>query len=88
MRVWVAQLHISERTIAKIRGRHGLDPADLRDQIVCVSTLTGRFDEDPIRGGRIIVQVTIHGQEVIAVLYPSKKRIEGDWHLGSAYRRP
>lgn len=80
--LWIAELWISDRTAAKIRGVHGLDPSDVRDALVCRVGLPYRWDEHPERGLRAIVQTKIGGELTLAVLYPIG---DDTYHLGSAY---
>jgi len=85
MRLWVARLHISARTEAKIRGRHGLDPFEIREHIECRRTLDGRQYDDPARGRQYIVKVTVGSQRIVAVLYASRHGAEDEFDLASAY---
>jgi hypothetical protein len=85
-RLWVAELLISERTAAKIRGLHRVQPEDVRDAVVCVERLPYVWDEDEQRGRRAIIRVTIGGRVMDIVLYPVVNHPMGDvYHLGSAY---
>jgi hypothetical protein len=84
--LWVAELLISERTAAKIRGLHHLQPEDVRDAVVCVEGLEYVWDDDGERGRRAIVRAKIGRRLVDIVLYPVVDHPMGDvYHLGSAY---
>lgn len=83
--VWVAQLHISDRTADKLVARHRLDPDDVRLHVECVSGLHGAWDDHPERGSRLLLKVPISGVTVLVVLYP-RDGDEDEWNLGSAYR--
>ena len=85
--LWVAKLLISPATRAKLASKHHLDADDVLDAILCVEGLWGYWDDDPDRGLRAIVETTIHGVAVIAVLYPVDDPIGDAYALGSAYPR-
>lgn len=81
--VWVAVLHISDRTAQKITGRHGIEIDHLRQAVVAVAGLEYAWDEHPERGLRTILSTSIGRQPIWVVLYPA-----GDsdvYWLGSAY---
>lgn len=82
--VWVARLIISSRVAEKITSKHGLQVADLRAAVVGIARLGGRWDDDPERGRRFLLVVSIGSDEVLLVLYPTEER--DVWKLGSAYR--
>ena len=48
--IWVAVLHISDATAAKIIGKHDITPTEVRDAVVCVSELPFRWDAQPNAG--------------------------------------
>jgi hypothetical protein len=83
--LWVAVLHISEKTAQKITSRHQLDPEDVRSVIVCQAGLLFTWDDDEERGRRAIVQVHVGRRRVLVVLYPTLDPLGDAWHLGSAY---
>lgn len=85
-RIWVARLEISRRTAAKISNVHGLQEADVRDAVQCVSGLPFVWDDDPERGLRAIVEVEVAGKPALVVLYPVSDLMDDVWHLGSAYQ--
>lgn len=82
MGIWVAELRISDATRRKIAARHHLDADDVRREIQCVSRLPYRWDEDPERGLRAIIEISVGGRRVDVVVYPQGDDI---WNLGSAY---
>jgi hypothetical protein len=82
LRLWVAEIRISERTAAKVQSLHNLDVKDIRDAVVCRTGLPFKWDEDPERGLRAIVKCQIGGREALVVLYPIGDDV---YHLGSAY---
>ena len=81
--IWVAVLHISDATAAKIIGKHNITPTEVRDAVVCVSELPFRWDAHAEHGLRAVVTATIRGFEVALVLYPLG---DDTWNLGSAYQ--
>jgi hypothetical protein len=83
--LWVADLLISEATATKIRAAHSLEPADVRDEVVCRSGLHYVWDDDPERGLRAIVQIRMNGVDVYVVLYDAHHPLGDVYHLGSAY---
>lgn len=83
--VWVARLHISARTAAKITQRHDITPDEVREAIVCVPGLRGRWHDHPERGRRALVDLLIRGRLAVAVLYPSDSALGDEWDLGSVY---
>ncbi len=85
--LWVAVLHISEATAQKLSGRHNVDANDVRDAIECVSGLSYTWDDDPGRGLRALVEITIGKSRVVAVLYPVDDPVGDVYALGSAYQR-
>ena len=54
-RLWVAELSISRRTAQKIAQVHGITEEELRDAVECVRGLYGRWDDDPERGRRALI---------------------------------
>ena len=85
-KLWVAELLISDRTAAKIRGAHKLEPDDVRDAVQCRERLVYVWDEDPDRGLRAIVQAVVRGVPTKVVLYPVENDpVDDIYHLGSAY---
>ncbi|HUZ39755.1 MAG TPA: hypothetical protein VMV17_25815 [Streptosporangiaceae bacterium] len=85
--LWVAQLVISDRTAHKLRTRHGLDPEEVRDALVCVKGLRYVWANHPERGRRAIVEARLRGRVVAVVLYPVDDPHGGVFALGSAYPR-
>lgn len=83
--VWIAELLISERTAQKIRHRHDIEPDELRDALVCVAGLIGRWDDDPERGRRALIDVTIRDRLATVVLYPRRHPMGDAWAVGSVY---
>jgi hypothetical protein len=85
--LWVARLIISPATRAKLSSKHSLNADDVRDAIVCVVGLYYRWDDDPERGRRALVEIEIRRVTVIAVLYPVEDPSGDVYALGSAYPR-
>jgi hypothetical protein len=83
--IWVARLDVSAATATKISSKHGLEAADVRQAIVGVPGIPFKWDNDPARGGRAILEVLIQGQTVAVVLYPVEDPLGDRWALGSAY---
>lgn len=84
--LWVAVLHISDRTAQKLRSKHDIEPDDVRDAVVCRPRLFYVEDIHPERGHRMIVSARIREVPSYVVLYPDDGDPFGDvWHLGSAY---
>lgn len=69
-RIWVAKLSISTRTSNKIHSKHGLTDHEVRDAIVCVVGLYGWWDEDAVKGVRVLLDARIRDRPVTIVLYP------------------
>ena len=85
--LWVARLIVSQATRAKLSSKHNLDADDVLDAIVCVAGLRYRWDDDPERGLRALVEANIRGITVVAVLYPVEDPFGDIYALGSAYPR-
>jgi len=83
--VWVATLHISDRTAQKIVQTHRITPDEVREAVVGVVGLRYVWSEDPERGERAIIETTIRGRRVLVVLYPRESTMGDEWNLGSAY---
>jgi hypothetical protein len=84
--LWVATLLISERTAAKLRSLHGIEPSDVRDAVVCRAGLSYVWDHHPQRGRRAILKLDVNRRPTLIVLYPAERQVFGDeYHLGSAY---
>lgn len=84
--LWVARLHISDRTAQKIISVHHVTPDEVRDAVELRPGLTYVWDEDPQRGLRALVEAVIRGRRTIVVLYPVDGAGLGDeYNLGSAY---
>ncbi|MGH3997021.1 MAG: hypothetical protein ACRDTJ_06115 [Pseudonocardiaceae bacterium] len=75
--LWVAQLMISDRTAQKIAQLHGITETEVRDSVQCVRGLYGRWDEDPERGRRALIDVVIRDRPATVVLYPSVSASHG-----------
>jgi hypothetical protein len=84
--LWVAELHISDRTAEKLRAKHQLEPDDVRNAIVGVRGLRFTWNTHPERGTRAIIETWISGDRVLVVLYPRPSEMGDAWNLGSAYR--
>lgn len=80
--IWVAKLLISDATAAKIRSRHGVDPQEVRDAVVCRTGLRFGWHDHRDRGRRAIVETEIRERPALVVLYPAGDDV---YHLGSAY---
>jgi hypothetical protein len=85
--LWVARLIISQATRTKLLSKHNLDADEVFDAIVCVAGLRYDWDDDPERGLRALVEVSIRGVTVIVVLYPVEDPAGDVYALGSAYPR-
>ena len=85
-RIWVARLKISRATAHKLSTVHGLQAAEIRDAVEGVRNLPCKWDDDPERGRRAIVQTFVRGQKVVVVLYRANDPLGDSYHLGSAYR--
>jgi hypothetical protein len=85
-RLWIAHLLVSEATRQKLIHAHRLDPDDVRAALVCRIGLRYAWHEHPERGRRALVETSVGGARVLAVLYPAGDPEEETWHLGSAYR--
>jgi hypothetical protein len=81
----VAELRISPATAGKIENKHGVSASEIRDAVVCVPGLAGRWDDDPERGLRMILQVRVRGDRALVVLYPASHPLGDSWNLGSVY---
>jgi len=84
-KIWVAVLHISDRTAQKIINLHNIHPNEVRDALVCQSGLNAWTDWDENRGLRCIVEVYIRGQKGQAVIYPADDYDPDVFALGSCY---
>jgi hypothetical protein len=87
-KIWVARLKISHATAHKLSTLHGLQADEVREAVQCVPGLPIRWDDDPERGRRAIVETLIRGQKVAVVLYPANDPLGDAYHLGSAYPIP
>jgi hypothetical protein len=85
--LWVARLIISARTAGKLISRHGVDCHEVRDAVVGVRGLRYVWDDDPSRGRRALVEVTIRGRLCLVVLYPVADPSGDVYALGSACPR-
>jgi hypothetical protein len=85
--LWVARLIVSARTAEKLTSRHGLDWQEVHDAVVGVHGLHSVWDDDPDRGRRALVEITIRGKRCLVVLYPVADPSEDVYALGSAYPR-
>lgn len=56
--------------------------------MVCVAGLRFTWDDDPERGRRALVEVSIRNNPVLVVLYPVSDPMGDVYALGSAYWRP
>ena len=89
--IWVARLLISKRVADKIREKHALTPAQVRQAIVEVAGLEFSWDFESTRGLRAIVNVQLYRsstqqtEDALVVLYPTDNPIDQAWRLGSAY---
>lgn len=68
--LWVASLNISQATRAKLSDKHSLDADEVRDAIVGARGYY-RWDDDPDRGLRALVEVKVRNVTVVVVLYPT-----------------
>jgi len=85
MRIWVARLRISPRVAQKIEHLHHVTAYEVRDVVECVRGLAARWDVDPERGARAIIQTRIRNQPALVVLYPTDDPYGDVWRLGSVY---
>lgn len=84
--VWVATLRVSYRTEQKLIQKHRITVAEVDDAVVGVPGLRGAWNDDPVRGRRLLLSVTLRGRRALLVLYPTSDPYV--WNLGSAYFRP
>lgn len=85
-RIWVARLSISLRTSNKINSKHNVTDEAVRDSVVCVHGLLGRWGASPTTGARRAeVETTIRGRPVLVVIYPVADPLGDAWRLGSVY---
>lgn len=84
MSLWIAELVISDRTAEKIRRKHHLEPDDVRDALVGVTGLRYVIAGQP-EPSHPIVEFTLKGQRVLAVIYPRTSAMGDAWNLASAY---
>ena len=84
-RIWVAGLSISPRVSNKINDAHNISDGEVRDAVVCVAGLSGRWDEHPTRGLRALLDTTIRDRPVTVVVYPRDHPMGDAWSLGSVY---
>lgn len=84
--IWIARLLVSARTAQKLVARHRLDAEQVRLAVECVAGLEYAWEDEPLRGRRAILKVTIDDQRVLVVLYPADDPLGDVWNLGSAYR--
>lgn len=85
--LWVAKLLVSDATAKKIDSLHHVTKDEVRDAVVCVEGLQYAEDDDPERGWRALVQVTMGNRKVLVVLYPVDDPMGNVYALGSAYER-
>ena len=85
--LWVAKLLLSQATRAKLASKHNLNADDVLEAVLCVEGLNAYWDDDPRRGLRAIVETSIRGVRIIAVLYPVSDPHGDAYALGSAYPR-
>lgn len=78
-------MSISRRTAQKITQLHGITEVEVRDAVECVRGLYGRWDDDPERGRRAVIDVTVRARPVTVVLYPAEHPMGDAWKLGSVY---
>lgn len=83
--VWVAQLTISRRIANKITQIHGITEVEIKDAVVCVVGLYGRWDDDLERGRRAVIDVTVRDRPATVVLYPLQHPMGDAWKLASVY---
>jgi hypothetical protein len=79
----ISELYVSYLTEQKLIHKHQISVDEVEQAIVGVRGLSGAWDDDPERGRRLIVRVTIRTKRAIVVLYPRDDPSE--WNLGSAY---
>ena len=81
----VSELYVSYLTEQKLIHKHQITVQEVEDALVGVRGLRGSWDNDPDRGLRMLVKVTIRGRRTLVVLYPRDDPTE--WNLGSAHFR-
>lgn len=86
----MAELSISPRTAQKIARVHGITEGELRDAVECVQGLYGRWDDDPERGRRALIDVAVRGRSATVVRYPAEHPIGmlGNWAACTSLTRP
>lgn len=80
----VHELRISPRTAEKLRDKHALDPAAVREAVEGVGGLPFSWIEDE-RGLRALLVVEVHGEPVRVVLHPAIGYPATVWNLASAH---
>lgn len=86
-RIWVAELLVTDPVASKIRSRHGLDPGEVRDALVGLRGVSGLWHHDPVRGTRLLVELSISSVPAPVVLYPVESPLGDVWALATAFRR-
>lgn len=82
--IWVGVLRISPAVRSKLASKHHLVADEVAAAVERIPGLRCGWDDDPDRGLRALVRVTVRGRAVLVVLYPTSET--GVWNLGSAYR--
>lgn len=67
---WVDELLISPSVRTKIREKHKVTAAEVEGAVVRVSGLQAWTDNDPDRGLRWLVRISVRSWSYLVVLYP------------------
>jgi hypothetical protein len=90
-RIVVADLIIDPSVEAKIRRKHGLTGAEVKQAVVYAKDLQAEWQDDPERGRRLVVQGTTYlGRPFIAYMVPLNEHDEeeGTFKLKTAIAEP
>jgi hypothetical protein len=71
LKVWIAEIRMSERVAAKIKQKHGVTPNQVDEACMFFGYRAARWDVDADRGSRLIVRgADYDGIPLIVVLKP------------------
>jgi hypothetical protein len=86
--VYIAEIRISDAIEVKIRTKHHLTGAEVREAFVLRRDVEARWEDHPVHGRRaVVLGLTYRGRRVFAALFPVDPG-DGVWNLMTARPLP
>lgn len=88
LKVWIAEILISDRVVHKIQQKHGVAPRQVREACLFFAYRAARWDVDAERGSRLIVRGADYDAIPLIVVLKPVSVADGIFRCVTARRDP